>query len=281
MSRPPTVREREHARQRAQQAARQQQDILARRRRKVLALVGAVLALALVAGFFGVRTGDEEGAAAPTTTSPTTTVPATGSAQLTFPPPGEVLTTETPCPAEDGSSPRVTTFAGPPPMCIDPSLSYEAIIRTSKGDLTLLLNPAQAPQAVNNFVVLSRYHYYDGQPFTSIRSRESAFVAGRFEGVEGRPGPGYALAGEVEPVIWVTGQIGMVPNGPDSTEYGASFLIATFELAAGLPESLTQFGLMLDGHQTLIAIERAGSESGRPVEEVTIESISTRALPDD
>jgi cyclophilin family peptidyl-prolyl cis-trans isomerase len=281
MARPQNVRERERARQRARHAALQERQAAARRQRKVMALVGLVLVLALVAGFFGVRSGDDTRASSDSPEEPSvdptaaSTVPATGDAELTFPPPGESITGETPCPADDGSAPRVTSFAGAPPVCIDPAMLYEATIRTSKGELKLLLNPEQAPDAVNNFVVLSRYHYYDGQPFTVIKSRESAYVAARFDGDQSAPG--YTLPGEAPPTIWAPGSIGMVPAGGDTTAYGASFLIATFEMAAGLPENLTQFGIMLDGHPTLVAIERAASESGRPIEEVVIESISVRA----
>jgi cyclophilin family peptidyl-prolyl cis-trans isomerase len=278
MARPQNVRERERARQRAHQAARHQHEVAARRRRKVMALVGLVLALALIAGFFGVRSDEPVETGADTTADlSTTTVPVSGDVELAFPAPGGTIDGETPCPAEDGSSPRVTTFAGPPPTCIDPSLLYEATIRTSKGELTLLLNPEQAPDAVNNFVVLSRYHYYEGQPFTHIMSRESAFVAGRFDDPDGRPAPGYTVPGEAPPTIWAPGSIGMVPTGPDTTEYAASFLIATFEMAAGLPESLTQFGIMLDGHETLVAIERAASQTGRPTEAIVVDSIEVRA----
>jgi hypothetical protein len=197
MARPQNVRERERARQRARHAALQERQAAARRQRKVMGLVGLVLALALVAGFFGVQSGDDtqtdspaEPPGDPTTAS---TVPATGDAELTFPPQGESITAETPCPADDGSAPRVTSFAGAPPVCIDPAMPYEAIIRTSKGELKLLLNSEQAPDAVNNFVVLSRYHYYDGQPFTAIKSRESAYVAARFDGDQSSPG--YTLPG--------------------------------------------------------------------------------------
>lgn len=237
-----------------------------------------VLALALVAAFFGIRSEDETVAPAST---PTTAAgaPVSGDADLPVPQPGEALTGETPCPAEDGSSPRVTTFAGPPPMCIDPAQSYEAILHTSKGDLTLLLNTEQSANAVNNFVVLSRYHYYDGQPFSSIVSRESAVVAPRFENPEGRQSPGYAIPGDTAPTIWTTGQIGMVPPSATSTDYGATFVIATYELAAGLPENLTQFGLMLDGAPVLQALEKAASQSGPPTEAITINSITIRTSP--
>ena len=47
----------------------------------------------------------------------------------------------TDCPAADGSSPRTTTFDGPPPMCIDPEKRYTARIETSLGELVVALDP--------------------------------------------------------------------------------------------------------------------------------------------
>jgi cyclophilin family peptidyl-prolyl cis-trans isomerase len=276
MPRPQTVRERERARQRAQEAARLQRQAAARRQKKVLALVVIVLALALVAGFFGIRSETETASTTTASTTPTTAAgpPVAGTAELPRPPAGETLSGETPCPALDGSSPRVTTFAGPPPMCIDPALTYQAVMRTSAGELTFLLNTDQSINAVNNFVVLSLYHYYDGQPFTSVISRESAVVAPRFENTEPSQSPGYTIPGDANPTIWTTGQIGMVPSTATTTDYGATFVIATFELAAGLPENLTQFGLMLDGAPVLQALEKTASQTGPPTEVITIDSIT-------
>ena len=78
------------------------------------------------------------------------------------------MASDTPCPAADGSSPKRQQFDGPPPMCIDPSKRYTAEMVTSKGTMTIALDPAAAPRTVNNFVVLSRYHYYDGIVFHRV-----------------------------------------------------------------------------------------------------------------
>jgi cyclophilin family peptidyl-prolyl cis-trans isomerase len=286
MPRPQTQRERARAREQARTTAQQQQAAADRRRRRTLALVGFVLILALLAGVAGSVIGgndDETVAAGSTTTTTgdpsTTTIPAVGNAELPVPAPGEVLTEPTPCPAEDGSSPRVTTFAGPPPMCIEANRFYEATLVTSKGDLKIQLNPEQAPNAVNNFVVLARYHYYDGQPFTAIFPREAAVVRGTFDNPEGIESPGYTIPGEAPPQgqIFVPGTIAFIPLSEADAAYAASFLLATFERAADLPQNVTSFGIMLDGQDALIGIDRAGSQQGTPVEAVVIESIAIRA----
>ena len=164
-------------------------------------------------------------------------------------------------------------------MCIETSTFYEAVISTTKGDLTINLDPQQAPNAVNNFVVLSRFHYYDGQPFTTIVPRQSASVEGLFANPAGVTSPGYTLPSEVPPQgqIFVPGSIAMIPEpGAPNSGYGGAFLLATFELAPGIPQSVTQFGIMLDGQETLKALERASSQQGSPTEVITITGITIR-----
>ena len=78
------------------------------------------------------------------------------------------MTTPIPCPAADGSSPTRREFDGPPPMCIDTSKRYTATMVTTKGTLTIALDPIGAPLTTNNFVVLARYHYFDGIVFHRI-----------------------------------------------------------------------------------------------------------------
>ena len=71
-------------------------------------------------------------------------------------------------PAADGSSPKTQRFDSAPPMIIDPTKSYTAEMLTSKGALTIALDAIGAPRTVNNFVFLSRWHYYDGIVFHRI-----------------------------------------------------------------------------------------------------------------
>ena len=74
----------------------------------------------------------------------------------------------TPCPALDGTSPKLQRFDGPPSMCIDVEKRYSAEMLTSKGTIVIAFDPIAAPKTVNNFVFLARYHYYDGIVFHRV-----------------------------------------------------------------------------------------------------------------
>ena len=93
------------------------------------------------------------------------------------------------CPNADGSSERITQFAEQPPMCIDTTKNYTATMETSMGDMIIHLDAVNAPLTVNNFVFLSRYHYYDGLIFHRIIN--GFMCQGGCPEGSGRGGPGY------------------------------------------------------------------------------------------
>ncbi|HEY6427478.1 MAG TPA: peptidylprolyl isomerase, partial [Acidimicrobiales bacterium] len=77
------------------------------------------------------------------------------------------MATPTP-PNPDGSSAQQRKFDEEPPMLIDKNKRYVATMVTSKGTMVIALDPLAAPSAVNSFVFLSRYHYYDGIVFHRV-----------------------------------------------------------------------------------------------------------------
>ncbi len=177
----------------------------------------------------------------------------------------------TDCPPPDGSAPRRRRFDGPPPMCIDPDRRYVAEMVTTKGTMTVALDPVAAPRTVNNFVVLARYHYFDGVAFHRVIP---GFVVqgGDPEGT-GRGGPGYRLADELPaPGRYEVGSLAMANSGPDTN--GSQFFIISGPQGAQLPPKYSLFGQVVKGLEVVSAIEATGSSSGRPSERVTIDSVT-------
>ena len=80
-------------------------------------------------------------------------------------------------------------------MTIDPEQSYQATISTSLGDMVAFLHPGKAPQTVNNFVNLARYHYYDGLVFHRVI--KGFMIQGGCPEGSGRGGPGYRFEDEL------------------------------------------------------------------------------------
>ncbi len=176
------------------------------------------------------------------------------------------------CPAADGSSPRQTSFSGPPPMCIDPSKTYSATMDTSLGEMVIHLDAAGAPQTVNNFVFLSRYHYYDGLIFHRIIN--GFMCQGGCPDGRGTGGPGYRFADELPAKgRYEIGSLAMANAGPDTN--GSQFFIITGASGVGLPPSYSLFGKVVKGLDVADAMQRVATGSGdKPVEDVTINSVT-------
>jgi len=174
-------------------------------------------------------------------------------------------------PATDGSSPKTQRFDSPPPMIIDPAKRYTAEVTTNKGTLTVALDPVAAPKTVNNFVFLSRFHYYDGIVFHRIIP---GFMCqgGDPEGT-GRGGPGYRFDDELPaPGRYEIGSLAMANAGPNTN--GSQFFIVSGRDGVSLPPSYSLFGKVVKGLDILTAIEAVGSRSGTPSEDVVIESVT-------
>ena len=176
------------------------------------------------------------------------------------------------CPASDGSSPRQTSFSGAPPMCIDPSKSYTATMETSIGTMVIYLDTAGAPNTVNNFVFLARYHYYDGLIFHRIIN--GFMCQGGCPEGSGRGGPGYRFADELPaPGRYEIGSIAMANAGPDTN--GSQFFIITGASGVGLPPQYSLFGKVVKGVEVAEEMQRVPTGPGdRPVTDVVINSVA-------
>jgi len=177
------------------------------------------------------------------------------------------------CPPADGSADKRQKFPEPPPMCIDLSKRYTAEMATSKGTMTFALDALAAPRTVNNFVVLARYHYYEGIFFHRVIP---GFViqGGDPEGT-GAGGPGYRFEDELpQPGRYEIGSLAMANAGPNTN--GSQFFVISGPDGVRLPPQYALFGQLVNGRDVLAAINDIGSPSGAPRERVVIESVTIR-----
>ena len=243
---------------RLEQMAKSQQQ--QRFKRRGLLIGGGIAAAVLLAFLFSIfGSDDDDGEAQSTTTSASaveatdTTVAVSTAPVSTVPPaatvPGVAITGETPCPPDDGSAERTITFEQPPPMCIDEATSYTAEIETNVGSMTVELDATKAPNTVNNFVVLARYHYFDG--IVCHRAIPGFVVQCGDPDGTGSGGPGYEfgdeLPGEGEYAI---GSLAMANSGANTN--GSQFFIITGESGAALPADYSLFGQVTEGLDTTV-----------------------------
>jgi cyclophilin family peptidyl-prolyl cis-trans isomerase len=156
-------------------------------------------------------------------------------------------------------------------MGIDLSKRYSAEMVTSKGTMVFALDALAAPRTVNNFVFLARYHYFDGIVFHRVIP---GFViqGGDPEGT-GAGGPGYRFEDELPPAgKYQIGSLAMANAGPDTN--GSQFFVISGPDGVRLPPLYSYFGQQVTGRDVLAAIDKIGSPSGAPREQVTIESVA-------
>lgn len=174
-------------------------------------------------------------------------------------------------PAPDGSSPKTQRFDSPPPMIIDPEKTYTAEMETSKGTMTIALDPIRAPKTVNSFVFLARYHYYDGIVFHRIIP--GFMCQGGDPTGSGSGGPGYKFDDELPPPgRYEIGSVAMANAGPNTN--GSQFFLISGQSGVQLPPLYSLFGKIVKGLDVLAAIEATGTGSGKPTEKVTIERVT-------
>ena len=142
-------------------------------------------------------------------------------------------------PVSEPSNPHV--YSAAPAMQIDSTKLYEATIKTVRGDIVLCLQPALAPQTVNNFVLLARNHYFDGIPFhrvcpntadsscggtlAIIQGGDPNCIGNVHAATCGKGGPGYQFADEPVRQAYSAGSVAMANSGANTN--GSQFFIDT------------------------------------------------------
>ncbi|MBM3140276.1 MAG: peptidylprolyl isomerase [Chloroflexi bacterium] len=140
-------------------------------------------------------------------------------------------------------------YDAPPPMTIDPSGTYRAVIHTEKGDITIRLLADVAPVTVNNFVFLARDGFYDGCTFHRV---VPGFVAqGGDPTGSGRGGPGYRFDDELSETPFEQGVLGMANAGPNTN--GSQFYLMLGD-APHLHGRYTAFGRVEQGIEVALAL---------------------------
>ena len=242
-----------------------------------------VVAFVFIFGYSRLYGGSSKSASTATTTTsagPSTT--AAADIQVTYPGRGAALTNDTPCPNADGSAKRTTSFAKAPPSCIKAGTTYQAKVATSEGDFTIQLDAAKAPIAANSFVVLARYHYYDGVPFhriipgfvdqagTPVKESDPAIAAT----------PGYTIKDELPTGVtaaqaYPEGTLAVANTGSPDTGSSQWFVVVG-NGGQQLQVKYTPFGKVTSGLDVVKAINALGdaATNGTPTKQVTITSIT-------
>jgi len=164
----------------------------------------------------------------------------------------------------DATAAKVKSWSSAPPMTINTNATYTADLATSKGDITIALDPKKAPNTVNNFVFLAKHGFYDGLTFHRVIP--GFVIQGGDPQGTGSGGPGYQFADELPQAgDYKVGSVAMANAGPNTN--GSQFFIITGSDGAALPPAYSLFGTVATGQAVANAISKtapAGSEAPDP-----------------
>ncbi|MDR4507473.1 MAG: peptidylprolyl isomerase [Candidatus Brocadiaceae bacterium] len=150
----------------------------------------------------------------------------------------------------------------PPEMQIDLEKTYQGIIETSRGTITVQFYPQHAPKTVNNFIFLAREGFYDGITFHRVIN--NFMIQGGDPTGTGMGGPGYQFEDEIKgnPLTHDTGVLSMANAGPSTN--GSQFFI-THAPQPHLNGMHTVFGKVINGQDVVNDIKQ-----GDTITKVTI-----------
>jgi cyclophilin family peptidyl-prolyl cis-trans isomerase len=250
-------------------AVQERHDRRARNTRRSITLVVAVgVIIALVALLSGGGT-KKPSATKPTTT--TTTIVKAVTATTTSTPTVTTLpvskTAIAPvCPPATaaGAAKRVIAFTKAPPVCIASNSVFDATVVTDVGTFVIRLTTATSPVAVNNFVFLARYHFYNGIIFHRVIP--GFMIQGGDPLGTGTGGPGYSFTGNTPPTSCVaksdcypSGDVALANNGEPSSDGSQFFIVVPGGGAAGLSNLYTVIGQVTSGMNVVEKIAADGN----------------------
>lgn len=179
---------------------------------------------------------------------------------------------------DEGTPEPKPTTADAPPMTLDTTKDYKAVLQTTEGAITIDLNEEETPITVNNFVYLARTGFYDDTIFHRVI--EEFMIQGGDPKGDGTGGPGYKFNDESFDGEYTRGTVAMANSGPNTN--GSQFFIMHED--SPLPKDYVIFGKVTDGLDVVDAIATANvttsasGEKSKPVNPVTVTSITISEL---
>jgi peptidyl-prolyl cis-trans isomerase B (cyclophilin B) len=274
-------RQRKLARERYERQQRRRAD-RARRVRQWTAVSAAgvaVIVLAVIGYFVFAPTGGTPAAApahsatpsaTPSAPTPATTVqPAASVSHCTY-----------------ISAPPAARKVGTPPATPDPKATYQATIRTTRGNIVIELSHGKATCTVNSFVYLATKQYFSNTKCHRLTTSGIYVLQCGDPTGTGSGGPGYRFANEVAAdsttasADFPAGTVAMAHSSQASSN-GSQFFLVYKDTT--LPPDYTPFGKIVSGLSVLRSVANAGVVSnankagdGPPKESVTIESVTIK-----
>jgi cyclophilin family peptidyl-prolyl cis-trans isomerase len=183
------------------------------------------------------------------------------------------------CQAAEQPNPKPDGVAKRPTAALDPSATYDVVLKTSCGDITIRLDQKASPKTAASFAGLAKAGFFNGTVFHRIVP--GFVIQGGDPTATGTGGPGYSTR-DVPPrdATYTKGVVAMAKTQtePPGTA-GSQFYIVT-AADAGLRPEYAVLGKVVEGQDVVDAIgelgDPASGEVGTPLQPVVIERATVR-----
>jgi cyclophilin family peptidyl-prolyl cis-trans isomerase len=166
-----------------------------------------------------------------------------------------------------------------PKGALDPGATYEVVLATSCGDITIRVDQRTSPKTAASFVALAESGFYDNTIFHRIVP--GFVIQGGDPTGTGTGGPGYSVRDRPPAdAAYTEGVVAMAKTAaePKGTS-GSQFYIVTAP-DAGLPADYALLGKVVKGLDVTLAIGELGDPAsggaGTPLQTVVIEEATVR-----
>ena len=267
----------ERARYQRRQVRRAQRDRQARK--WTISVLAAIAVLAVAVGVFFLVKPSGNGTAAAASPTPTPTPSTSASASPS-------ASTSAAAVAEPAhhcvytASPPAARKVGTPAAKPDYTASYQATIRTNRGNIVINLRNSQATCTVNSFVYLAAKNYFSSTHCHRLTTTGIFVLQCGDPTGTGSGGPGYKFADEsLAGAKYTAGTVAMANSGPGTN--GSQFFLV-YKNSLSLPASYTPFGTIVSGLNIIQKVAQAGSDNsnatgdGHPKDKVDIESVTIK-----
>ena len=173
------------------------------------------------------------------------------------------------------------TWSQPPATIIDPGQSYQASLDTTRGEILIQLDAANAPIATNNFICLALAGYYTGTDFHRIFA--NYLIQGGDPSGTGVGNPGYSVPSDPTLGPYPIGSVAMANAAPNQN--GAQFFIAASDLTSAIPADYPVFGQVIAGMDVVQAISQGAvqaqvdGEQSKPIDPTMVLTVSIASAP--
>jgi cyclophilin family peptidyl-prolyl cis-trans isomerase len=182
-------------------------------------------------------------------------------------------------------------FTKAPPTCISATSVWDATFKTSLGDIVVQMPAASSFAAVNNFVFLANYQFFNGTFFHRVMP--GFVVQGGDPTGTGSGGahllPGYSFTGNTPPSscktkptqtgCYVPGDLALANStGPSTDASQFFFVLPGGQTVLNTEPNYTIFGHVVSGMSVVEKIGADGSSSGTPTVKVYLLSVTMKQI---